>query len=160
MFGAEFWVAVAFVIFVGVIVYKKVPQMITGALDKRADEIRHQLQEARSLKTEAQALLAQQQKEQKDAARQVKEIATLAAEEAEIHARETRAALEATIERRGRLAQDKIAQAEAQAVKEVRDVVINVATEAARELIAEAMKGDRRSVIIDEAIASLDKRVH
>lgn len=159
-FGAEFWIAVAFAGLIALLIYKKVPNLITGALDKKSAEIKRQLEEARSLRTEAEALLAQQQSQQKDAVRQVKEIAAQAAEEAEILARETRASLEATIERRSRLAQEKISQAEAQAIKEVREVVINVATEAARELIAEALKGERQKTIVDEAIAKLGDSIH
>lgn len=159
-FGAEFWVAVAFAGLMGILVYKKVPGLITGSLDQRAADIKKQLEEARSLRDEAAALLAQQQSQQKDAVRQVKEIATQAAEEAEIHAREMRSTLASTIERRSRLAQEKIAQAEALAVKEVRDVVINVATDAARELIAEALKGDRKTAIVDDAIKTLGSSIH
>lgn len=159
-FGAEFWVAVAFAGFIALLVYKKVPGLITGALDKKSAEIKRQLEEAHALRAEAEALLARQQSQQKDALRQVKEIAALAAEEAENHAREIRATLTATIERRSRLAQEKIAQAEAQAVKEVRDVVINVATDAARELIAEALKGDRQKEIVDDAIKNLGSSIH
>jgi F-type H+-transporting ATPase subunit b len=159
-FGAEFWVAVAFLLFIGVILFKKVPGMVTGMLDEKAALIKKQLDEARSLRTEAEALLAQSQKEQKDAIRQVKEITTLAAEEAEIHAGETRASLSATIDRRSRMAQEKIAQGQAQAVKEVRDVVINVATEAARELIAEALKTTQKTAIVNDSISNLDNRIH
>ena len=160
MFGPESWIAVAFVAFIGILIYKKVPGLIGAALDKRSVTIRSQLEEARSLRDEAQRLLDQQRKEQQDAARQVKDIAALAEEEAEIHAREAQASLTAAIDRRSRLAQEKIAQAEAQAVKDVREVVVNVATEAARELIAEALKTDRKAAIVDEAIETIDHRLH
>ncbi len=156
--GATEWVGVSFLLFVALLVYLKVPGLIASMLDARSEEIKKQLDEARDLRNEAETLLSRLQKEQKDTARQIKEITDLAAEEAEIQSKEARAALEASIERRSRLAQEKIAQAEAHAVQEVRDVVVTVATEAARDLIADALKGTKKTAMVDEAIGNLDKK--
>ena len=105
----EFWVAVSFVGFVLLLVYFKIPGKVAELLDKRADTIRQELDEARKLREEAQAILAEYQRKQKDAEKEAGEIIRLAQQEAEALAAETRTKLEETLERRTKLAEDKIA---------------------------------------------------
>ena len=117
---AEFWVAVAFVAFLAILVYYKVPKLIAKALDDRADAIRKELDEARRLREEAQTLLADYQKRHRNVGQEAEAIVDQARREAEAFAHETRASLKDALERRTKLAEDKIARAEAQAVDEVR----------------------------------------
>lgn len=150
-----FWVGIAFVMFVGLLIWKKVPKLITDALDKRADGIRTQLEEARALREEAQALLAEYQRKQRDAEQEAEKIVERAREEAERISADAKAALEASIERRTQLAQDKIAQAEAAAVKEVQAVAVDVATSTARKLIQEEMSQDKADALTEQVIKEL-----
>jgi len=159
-FDASFFVAVAFLLFIGLLIWKKVPGRIIAALDQRAAEIKAQLEEARQLRDEAQALLAQHQREQRNAATQAQEIAEQAEREAKMLEEAAKKQLDAAVERRLSLAQEKIAQAEAAAVKEVRQVAIQAAVAAARRLIAEQLKAQDDNALIKDAIDSLDKRLH
>jgi F-type H+-transporting ATPase subunit b len=159
-FDASFFVAVAFLLFIGLLIWKKVPGLIIAALDQRAAEIKAQLEEARQLRDEAQALLAQHQREQRNAATQAQEIAEQAEREAKMLEEAAKKQLDAAVERRLSLAQEKIAQAEAAAVKEVRQVAIQAAVAAARRLIAEQLKAQDDNALIKDAIDSLDKRLH
>ena len=117
---AETWVAVAFVLFVGLGVYLKVPAMLAKMLDERADKISKELAEARKLREEAQALLTEYQKKRAEAEKDAANIVAQAKLEAESYSVETRKKLAETIERRTKQAAQKIAQAEAAAIKEVR----------------------------------------
>ena len=94
---AEFWVAVSFVGFVGVVIYFKAPAMIAKALDERAERIKAELDEAQRLREEAQALLAEYQRKRRDAETEAEEIITLAREEADRYSKETRATLDEPI---------------------------------------------------------------
>lgn len=155
-----FWVAVALVLFIALLVWKKVPGLIAGALDKHAAMIRRQLDEARALKDEAQALLAQHQREQRDAAKRAEELIAAAEREAKLITSEAERGLEELIARRTAVARDKIAQAEAGAVKEVRQAAASVAAAAAAELIAAHLKSKDHDALVTDAIANLDKSVH
>ena len=156
----EFWVFVSFVLFLGVLLFYKIPAMIAKALDARADKITTDLEEARKLREEAQNLLAQYERQQRDAESQAAEIVTHASAESKRIAEDAEKALEASISRREQLAQDKIAQAEAAAVKEVQTVAVDVATEVSRKLIAEGLSSDKAEDLIESAIGDLPKHLH
>ena len=130
---AEFWVAVAFVVFVLILLYYKVPELIAKSLDDRADAIRKELDEARRLREEAQNLLADYQKKHRNVGQEADAILDQARREAEAFAHETRVGLKDTLERRTQQAEDKIARAETQAVDEVRAAAIEVAHGGGRE---------------------------
>lgn len=157
---ASFFVAVAFLLFVALLIWKKVPGLITAALDQRAADIKAQLEEARQLRDEAQALLAQHQREQRNADAQAKDIAEQAQREAKVLQDAAKEQLAAAVDRRLALAQEKIAQAEASAVKEVRQVAAHTAVAAAQRLIAEHLKAQDDAALIKDAIGGLDKRLH
>jgi F-type H+-transporting ATPase subunit b len=157
---AEFWVLISFLVFVGVILYYKVPAMVTAALDKRAVDIARELDEARRLREEAQALLASYQRKQAEAMQEADAIVTQAKAEAERLAAETRANMQAQVERRTQLAQDKIAQAETQALQEVRAVAAEVAAGAAQRLIAEKVDAAKDAAIVERSIAELASKLH
>jgi F-type H+-transporting ATPase subunit b len=156
----EFWVLVSFVLFMGLLVYLKVPGKVAAMLDDRAARISKELDEARKLREEAQALLAEYERKRRDAESEAEAIIVQAREAAEAFAAETRRKLTDTVERRGRQAEDKIAQAEAQAIKEVRAAAAELAIAAATRLIAEEVKGDKAAKLVDASIAALKDRLH
>ena len=157
---AETWVAVAFLLFVGLAIYLKVPAMAAKMLDERADKIGKELAEAKKLREEAQALLAEYQKKRVEAEKDAANIVAQAKVEAESYSVETRKKLAETIERRTKQAAQKIAQAEAAAVKEVRTVATEAAIAAASKLVGEAVQGTRGAKLVDESIAAVKNRLN
>jgi len=133
---ATFWAFVALLIFLGVVFYMKVPGMIGAALDKRAVKITAEIEEARRLREEAQQLLAEYQRKRKEAEAEAADIIAAAKREAELLTKEAKAKTEDYVTRRTALAEQKIAQAEREAVNEVRASAVDIAVEAARSLLA------------------------
>ena len=160
IYDPEFWVTVAFLLAVGIAVYFRVNAMIAGALDERAAKIRAELDEARRLREEAQQMLAQYQRKQRDALNEAEEIAARAREDAERLAAQGRRDLEAAIERRRQMAEEKIAQAEAKAVTEIRSAAVDVAMAATRQILTRQLTEQRRAELIDEAIQALPAKLH
>ncbi len=156
----EFWVLASFVLFIGLLVYLNVPGKVAALLDARAARIARELDEARKLREEAQGLLADYERKRRDAEKEAEAIVIQARAEAEAFAAETRQKLTESIERRGRMAEEKIAQAEAQAVKEVRSVAAELAIAAASRIIAGEVQGAKADQLIDVAIADLKDRLH
>lgn len=161
MFGdPTFWVGVGFVIFLGVVVYFKVPSMIAMALDERSQRIKSELEEARRLREEAQALLAEYQRKQHEAQKEADDIVAQAREDAEAYAREARAKLAESLERRQRLAEEKIARAEADAVNEVRARAAEIAVAAAGRLIAEGLPDAKAKSLIDDGVEAVRDKLN
>lgn len=154
-----FWVLVAFVVFVAAF-SRPIARAITAGLDKRSDKIRADLEEAENLLEEAQDLLAGYQRKQRDAAKESEAIVKRAREEAERLVIQGHERLEATVERRRKLALDHIAQAEAQAIDEVRARTVDVAIAAARDYLAETMTAKDADALVDQAIKDLPKKLH
>ncbi|MDG2205213.1 MAG: ATP F0F1 synthase subunit B, partial [Alphaproteobacteria bacterium] len=132
-----FWVLVAFIGFVGVLVYFKVPGMVTTGLDARAEKIKADLEDADALLKEAQDLLASYQKKQREAADEAQEIKARAKEEGKRIVENGRAWLEDSLQRREKLAMDRITQAEASALDEIRARTVDIALDATRDLLAD-----------------------
>ncbi len=130
-----FWATVALFIFVGIVVYMKVPGMITKALDGRADKIRADLDEARRLRDEAKALLAEYQQKRKDAEAEAAGIVDAAKREAATIAAEAKAKSEDYVRRRTAIAEQKIGQAETEAVNAVRASAVDLAIAASAKLL-------------------------
>ena len=156
----ETWVAVAFVLFVALLVYLKVPAMLAKMLDERADKISKELAEAKKLREEAQALLAEYQKKRVEAEKDAANIVAQAKIEAESYSVETRKKLAETIERRTKQAAQKIAQAEAAAIKEVRTTATEAAIAAASKLVGDAVQGVKGTKFIEESIAAVKSRLN
>ncbi|MEP9370864.1 F0F1 ATP synthase subunit B [Mesorhizobium sp. KR1-2] len=133
---ATFWATVALIIFVAVVLYMKVPGMISKSLDSRADRIRNELEEARKLREEAQQLLAEFQRKRKEAEKDAADIVEAAKHEAELLVTEAKKKTEEYVTRRAALAEQKIGQAERDAINEVRSSAVDLAVEAARTLLA------------------------
>jgi len=157
---AEFWVAVSFVAFLLIVLYYKVPRAIAKALDDRAESIRKELDEARRLREEAQALLADYQKKHRNVGQEADAVLEQARREAEAYAHETRASLKELLERRTRLAEDKIARAEAQAVDEVRFAAVDMALAAAEKILRDKVAGAGGASLIDQSIRDLKGRLN
>ncbi len=153
--GAEEWVLVSFVLFIHVLVYYKIPAKIAEALDNRAAKIKAELDEARRLKEDAQAILADYQRKRQEAEKEAEEIVAQARRETELMAEETRKSLSEMVERRTKLAEDKISRAEEQALDEVRTRAVDVAIGAARDLLAEKTKGGTSATLIEKSIEDL-----
>jgi len=154
-----FWVAVAFFIAVAAL-WKPLGRMIVGGLDKRADHIRDELDQARRLREEAQELLASYERKQREAEKEAEGIVAHAREEAERLARRAAADLEGQVARRRQQAMDRIAQAEADAVREVRAAAVDLALKATRMLLVEKLDAQQQSKLVDEAIGEIGKRLH
>ena len=157
--GPEFWVAVAFVIVVAGLIWKGGP-MVTSMLDERAVKIKAELEEAQRLREDAQRTLAEYQRKQRDALKEAEQIVAQARAEAERAAKQAERDLEAALERRQRLAVEKVALAESKATTEVRNAAVDVAISAVRQMLAQQLDAQRRSKLIDEAIAELPQRLH
>lgn len=158
--NTDFVVTIAFLVFVAVLFYFKVPGMIGGALDKRAEGIQSELDEARALREEAQSLLASYERKQREVQEQADAIVAAAKEDAVLAAEQAKKDLEASIARRLAAAQDQIASAEASAIKEVRDQAISVAVAAAGEVLAKQMTAAQANKLIDAAISDVDAKLH
>ncbi len=157
---ATFWVGAAFVLFVGILVYLKVPGMLTGVLDERAKKISDDLDQARELREEAQVLLATYQRKQRDALKEAEEIIAHAKEEAMREAEQAEKKLEESVARRQQAALNKIALAEAQAENEVRDAAIEIAIAAATAVVAQQVQGDRADALVNTAIQDLRRHLN
>ena len=156
----EFWVMVAFFIFMGLLAYMGVPKLLAKALDDRADGIRRELDEARRLREEAQQLLTDYQKKARDAEAEAKSIIDQARIEAEAMAKETRKGLVESLERRTKQAEDKIARAEAQALSEVRATAVNTAMAAAEKMLKARVPGQVGDNLIDQSIKDLKGKLN
>ena len=150
-----FWVAVAFVLFVGVLLYLKVPAKVATALDSRSVKIRQEIEEAERLREEASDLLASYKAKQREAMKEAH-----AKEEAERMAKQGAQKLEESIKRREQQAMDRLAQAEQQAIKQVRDQAADIALSATEKLIVEQLDAKQSSALITAAIKDLPNRLN
>lgn len=158
--NTNFVVLIAFLLFVGILVYLKVPGLIGGALDKRAETIQSELDEARALREEAQTLLASFERKQREVQGQADAVVAAAKSDAQLAAEQARADLERSIARRLQAAQDQIASAEAAAIRDVRDQAITIAVAAARDVMARQMTAAKANGLIDDAIAQVEAKLH
>ncbi len=157
---AEFWVAVAFVIFLGVLVKVGAPRLIIGVLDDRSARIKAELDEARRVREEAQALLADYQRRRGEADREADAIVVAAKAEAERLAAEAKAKVDDFVARRTKMAEAKIAQAEAQAVADVRAAAADAAVAAAERILSDAAKGQVADDLIAQGIRDLKAKLN
>ncbi|MFN3605584.1 MAG: F0F1 ATP synthase subunit B [Cypionkella sp.] len=160
LYNSNFVVLLGFLVFIGILVWKKVPALLGGLLDKRALQIKADLDEARALREEAKALLASYEKKQKEVQEQSARIIASAKEEAEAAAKTAKADLAQSIARRLAAATDQIASAEAGAITKVRNQAITVAVAAAGEVLAKQSTAASASASIDAAIAVVDAKFH
>ncbi len=158
--NTDFVVLLGFIVFIAVLFYFKVPGMIGGALDNRAEGIKSELDEARALHEEARSLLASYERKQREVQTQADAIVAAAKDDAVLAAEQAKVDLEKSIARRLAAAQDQIASAEASAVKEVRDQAISVAVSAASAVLAKQMTAAQANKLIDASIADVGTKLH
>lgn len=155
-----FWVALSFVVFVALVLYYGVPAIVTKSLDDRADAIRKELDEARKLREEAQALLSDYQRKAREAENEAKSIIEQAKIEAEALATDSRKALIESLERRSKIAEEKIARAESQALSEVRSTAIETAIAAAHEILKTRAGGSTGETLVSSSINDLKGKLN
>ncbi|MEO0487593.1 MAG: ATP F0F1 synthase subunit B [Pseudomonadota bacterium] len=158
--NTDFVVAISFFVFIGVLVYFGVPGMLTKMLDERATGIKSELDEARALRDEANALLAKFERERKDVQSKADAIVEAAKADAEAAAEQAKADIAKSVERRLAAAGEQIASAEAAAVKEVRDRAISVAVGAASDILASGMTAAAANKLIDAGISEVEAKLH
>ena len=158
MLESEAWVAIAFAIFLGVLVYLGAHRRIIDALDQRQSRIKAELDEARRLRDEAQALLADYQRKQKEADREAEAIIASATAEAERLATEAKVRMEDFVARRTKMAEVKIAQAEAQALADVRSAAADAAVAAAGKILSGTAKGSVADDLVARGIEDVRKK--
>ncbi|TMV11458.1 F0F1 ATP synthase subunit B [Arenibacterium halophilum] len=158
--NTNFIVLLAFILFIAILFYFKVPGKIGEMLDKRAAGIKSDLDEARALREEAQTLLASYERKQQEVQTQANRIVETAKSEAAAAAEQAREDLQRSIARRIAAAQDQIASAEAAAIKDVRDRAIAIAVAAAKEVMAKQMTAAQGNKLIDESIKQVDAKLH
>lgn len=156
----EFWVAVSFFAFLAVLAYFKVPGLIAKALDDRADAIRKELDEARNLRKEAQAILDDYQKRHGRVAEETEAIVKQARREAESLQAETRKSLADQLDRRTKAAEEKIKSAQAQALAEIRSAAVDKAIAAAERIVSSKLGGQSANALIDRSIADVKRKLN
>ena len=160
MLQAEFWVAVAFVLFIAVLGYFQVHKLIVNRIDERRDRIKAELDEARRLKEEAQALLLQYQGKRQAAEQEAAAIVAGAQAEAGRLAVEAKAKMEDFVGRRTKMAESKIAQAEAQALADVRAAASEAAVAAAQEILTRTVKGKVADDLLAKGIDDVKRKLN
>ncbi len=159
-FESETWVAIAFLIFIGGLGYLGIHRMLAKALDERSGRIKAELDEARKLKDEAAQLLADYQRKRSEAESEAQEIIAGAKAEAERLAIEAKTKIEEFVARRTKMAETKIAQAEAQAAADVRSAAAEAAVAAAAKVLGEEAKGRLAGELIARGIEDVRKKLN
>lgn len=158
--NTDFVVLIAFLIFVGILLYYKVPSKVGEMLDGRAASIKSELDEAKALREEAQSLLASYERKQKEVQEQADRLVANAKEEAQAAAEQAKEDISASVARRLAAAEEQIASAKASAIKEVKDRAVTVAIGAAQDVIAKQTTAASANSLIDEAIATVGAKLH
>ena len=155
---ATFWATAALIVFIALTMYLKVPGMITKSLDDRADKIRTDLDEARKLREEAQALLAEYQRKRRDAESEAESIVEAAKREADTLAADAKKKLDEYVERRTKMAEQKIAQAETQAMQDVKAIAAERAIAASEQVLMSKLS-DGGASLIKSSIAEVKSKL-
>jgi len=158
--NTDFVVWIAFLLFLGILFYFKVPGLVGKMLDGRADSIKAELDEAKALREEAQSLLASYERKQKEVQEQADRIVANAKEEAENAAATAKDDIASSITRRLAAAEEQIEAAQDAAVKDIRNQAVGVAVAAAQDVIAKQMDAKGTSALIDEAITAVGEKLH
>ena len=156
----EFWVALGFFLFIGVLVYFGVPQKMLAAIDSRGARIKAELDDARRLRDEAEALLAEYKRKRQAAEVEAEEIIAGAREEAERVAAEAKTRMEEFVARRSQVAEAKIAQAETHAVAEVRAAAAEAAVAAAEKILTQSAKGEVADRLLADGIRDVKAKLN
>lgn len=159
-FDATFFALVALIIFLAIAAYAGAFKSVGKGLDTRADRIRRELEHASQLRKEAEALLAEYKQKRLDAEKEAADIISTAKAEAEDYAAEARRKMAESLDRRTRQAEQKIAQAEAAAIKDVRNVATEMAIAAARNMVADVSRGPDGANLVASSIEAVKNRLN
>ena len=159
-FDATFFAFVGLVLFLALVVYLKVPGMMARSLDDRADQIRNELAEAKRLREEAQHLLAEYQRKRKEAEAEAAHIVAAAEREAEMLTTEAKKKTEEFVANRTALSEQKIKQAEVEAMKAVRSAAVDLAIAAAETVLAKQADGKVQSELFGNAVGQVKTRLN
>ncbi|MFK4824221.1 F0F1 ATP synthase subunit B [Paenochrobactrum sp. BZR 588] len=157
---ATFWALVGLVIFLAIVVYLKVPAMLAKSLDERAEKISKELDEARTLREEAQALLAEYHRKRKEAEKEASDIVAAAGREANAIVEDAKQKTEEYVARRNKLAEQKIASAEAEAIKEVRTTAVELAVAAASRIVADKVDAKASATFFKDSLEQVKSRLN
>lgn len=156
----ELAVLIGFLLFFGIIFWYKVPSKIAGLLDSRADGIRADLEEARQAREDAQKLLAKIERETADTQKEADKIVENARKGAEAAAAQAKIDLQDAIDRKMKNAGERIAQAEASAIREIRNAAAGAAVAAANDVLGQKMDASKGSALIDDGISKVSSLLH
>lgn len=156
----EFWVAVAFFLFMGILAKAGAFAGITKSIDDRSRRIAHELEDARLLHEEAKRVLADYQKRRLEAEQEAAAIVQAAREEAERFAAESEVKLKEFVTRRTALAEQRISQAEQQATNDVRAAAADAAIKASEEILRATMKGPKADALIEAGLKDVRTRLN
>ena len=159
-FDATFFAFVGLVLFLALIVYLKVPGMMAKSLDDRADQIRNELAEAKRLREEAQHLLAEYQRKRKEAEAEAAHIVAAAEREAEMLTADAKKKTEEFVANRTALSEQKIKQAEVEAMKAVRSAAVDLAIAAAETVLAKRADANVQSELFGNAVGQVKTRLN
>lgn len=157
---ATFWATVGLVLFLALVVYLKVPAMLAKSLDERAGRITNELEEAKRLRAEAQALLVEYQQKRKEAEAEAAHIVAAAEREAEMLTAEARQKTDEFVARRTALSEQKIKQAETDAINSVRATAVDIAIAAAEKVIAQKTDPVTQASLFSKAIGEVKTRLN
>ena len=158
--NTNFIVTLGFILFILVLFYFKVPGMIGKMLDQRAEGIKNELDEARALRDEAQAILASYERKQKEVQEQADRIVEAARKDSEAAAAQAKEDLAKSVARRLAAAEDQITSAQSAAERDVRDAAVSSAINAARDVIAKQLTAAEANKLIDAAISDVETKLH
>ncbi len=157
---ATFWATIALLIFLAIVIYYKVPGMLAGQLDQRATKIQNELDEARRLREEAQQLLADYQRKRKEAEAEAQGIVDAAQREAKALAADAKVKTEEYVARRTAFAEQKIAQAERDAIAEVRGSAVEIAIEAARKVLGDKVDAQAAGKLFQQSVDAVKSKLN
>jgi F-type H+-transporting ATPase subunit b len=157
---ATLWAAIALLIFIGIAIYIKAPAMMAKALDARGERIRSELDDAKRLREEAQALLAEYQNKRKEAEKEAEAIVEAAKKEAATFAESARKSTEDYVARRAAVAEQKIGQAEREAIAEVRANAVDLAVEAARKVLGDKVDARTGADLFKSSLAEIKAKLN
>jgi len=152
---ATFWAFIALLLFIALIVYLKVPGMIGRSLDERAENIKKELEEARTLREEAQQLLAEYHRKRKEAEKEAGDIVAAAEREAKALLEDAKRSTEEFVVRRNKLAEQKIATAETDAINAVRASAVDLAIAAAGKIVADKVDTKVAGTLFKDALGQV-----
>lgn len=160
LYNTDLIVAIAFVIFIGILVYFKVPNKLSGLLDQRAAGIRDELAEARKLREDAQELRASFERKQIEVQEEADRIVASAKEAAQAAAEQAQVDLQDSIKRRMKAAEEQIASAEAAAIRDIRNAAVSISIAAAGDVIRKTTTAEDADALIAESIKTVEAQLH